>query len=117
MTRGRRAADRGDMPEELFFISMAAILCGSGVIVFSVSQIMRYLHARSGITRGGGESSLTTGELERMLGSVVAEANRPLLERVQSVEERLDALPRQLGSGERAPEEAPSSPAEEGAAD
>jgi hypothetical protein len=87
------------MPEELVVITLAAIFCGSGVILYTVSQIVKYLHARSGTRLGRGESSLTTGELERLLRSVVEEANQSLLERVNSVEDRLDALPRQIGMG------------------
>ena len=75
------------MPEEIFVIIIVAIAAGtfSGV----VSQIIGYLKSRSP-QQTVSDSSMTTSELENMIQKWITEANKPIVERLDSIERTLE---------------------------
>lgn len=85
------------MPEEIFIIIVVAIVAGtlSGII----SQFFSYLKSRGPKTAEG--HSMTTSELEGMIQKWIREATKPLVDRIERMEEHLDmdALPAKNQAG------------------
>ena len=82
------------MPEEIAFISVVAIISGCVLVVSLSKMILGFLRDRAGISKQTTGSSMTTSELESMLKRVVAEANEPLLDRIEALENTSEkALP------------------------
>ena len=80
------------MPEELVAITIISIVAGSIVMIALAKMLFSYLRDRAGLSKSSaGAPSLTTSELEGMLKRVVAEANEPLLDRVEALEHVLAA--------------------------
>ena len=78
------------MPEEIFVLSVIAIVASTILIVKLSSQWLTYLNNRSGNAAASGDR-LTSTELEEMLTRVVEEGNRPLLQRIEALERSLGA--------------------------
>ncbi len=70
------------MPEEIFIIIIVGILAGtfSGV----VAQVVGYLKTKAPKTSA--DASMTTSELEGMIQKWIGEATRPLVERLDELE-------------------------------
>ncbi len=80
------------MPEEIAIMIFLSIAVSAGAITLSYIARMyfKYLNNKAGVKTGNSSSSMTTSELESMLRRVVKEANAPVLDRIEDIEERLD---------------------------
>ena len=88
------------MPEEIFVIIIVAIAAGtfSGV----VSQVIGYLKSRQPQqSLSSSDASMTTSELEGMIQKWIREANRPIADRLDLIEQRLDIPEASLKSGKK----------------
>ena len=76
------------MPEEIFIIIIVGIIAGtlSGI----VAQFFGYLKTKAPKTSS--EASMTTSELEAMIQKWIGEATRPLVSRLDKIEEHLEPL-------------------------
>lgn len=81
------------MPEEIFILSVVAILAGSVVVLAVVWAILSFFRSRSKPAVSG--DSLTASELQELVRAAAAEAVLPLERKVEALEERLErrALP------------------------
>jgi hypothetical protein len=85
------------MPEEIMIIAVMGILAGT--ITSIIRMVLTHREKTMGVRKGEskrsqsstGSSSLTTSELERMLHRVVRKATDPLNDRLDEIEDRLDA--------------------------
>ncbi len=76
------------MPDEVFVIILVAILAGTMMVAGIARSIFKYLSSRHQPIQAG--SSLTAGELERLLREAVEEATAPLAAQIDALERRLD---------------------------
>lgn len=74
------------MPEELALISIVAIIAGAITIMSIARAIVKTVGKRS-----AADSSLTTSQLQALMQAAVEEATRPLLAKIERLEDRLDA--------------------------
>lgn len=84
------------MPEEIFFLSLVSVICGTGLLVGLIRTIAGHQKAKLEALRGGKEPSMTTGELQRLIHAAVEDATQPLLRKLESLEAAMDeanALP------------------------
>ena len=80
------------MPEEIFIIIVVAILAGT--FTTTVKLILNHLKdQRRDASAGTASGGVTTSELEALMRRAVAEANAPLLARIEDLEEQRQALP------------------------
>lgn len=70
-------------PFWIMIVAITAIVVGSWALVRIAKMVASYLEGRSG------EASLTTKELADVIGAAVAEAVRPLEEKIDGLEQRL----------------------------
>ncbi|MFQ5569276.1 MAG: hypothetical protein ACE5G0_06350 [Rhodothermales bacterium] len=77
------------MPEELVVITVFALLAGTVTIITVVKSILRYLSSKHQPVTPS--SSMTSSELREIIRSAVEDATHPLAERVDRLEQRLDA--------------------------
>ena len=92
------------MPEEVVPIVVISVLAFTGLSIFVIHTIFSFLRERAGIKDANKDkSSLTTSELEGMLRRVVQEANAPLLERIETLEDQIDPSSPLLELPEAAP--------------
>jgi len=83
---------RSVMPEEIVAITIISIVAGTLMMITLAKMLFSYLRDRAGLSKRSASSpSLTTSELEGMLRRVVAEANEPLLDRVEALEDILSS--------------------------
>ena len=76
------------MPEEIFIIIIIAI--GAGTLSGIFAQLFGYLKSRA--PKSTSDASMTTSELEGMIQNWIREATRPLVSRLDKIEERLEPL-------------------------
>ncbi|GAB5519533.1 MAG: hypothetical protein RhofKO_17840 [Rhodothermales bacterium] len=76
------------MPEEVAVIALVAIISGTLMVLAIARMISKTIAAKNEQKYGSQStgSSLTQGELEKMLGRVVANAQEPLVERLDMIE-------------------------------
>jgi hypothetical protein len=79
------------MQDEIFFIVITAIIACTIIVTTIVKSIFGIAKQKADLRSTSSGSSLTTSELERMLRQVVGEATDPLYERMEALEERLNA--------------------------
>lgn len=84
-------------PEAIMIMVIVAILAGSFMIASIFKSIFRYAQSRHQKETVPG-SSLTTGELERLVRKAVEDATEPLHDRIDRLEERLTTPPRLTAS-------------------
>ncbi|WP_456426882.1 hypothetical protein [Rhodocaloribacter sp.] len=75
------------MPEEIVAIIIVSIVAGT--FMSFVKMILKYRSERF-VSHSGDESSLTRSELEAMIRRAVAEATKPLAERIEELTETLE---------------------------
>jgi hypothetical protein len=83
------------MPEEVAIIAVVAIVMGtlSGIIKSVLKYNQQKWQARNQSMAALQDNSLTTSELNRMIGQAVEAATVPLLDKIEVLERRLDRLP------------------------
>ncbi len=92
------------MPDEVFVIILVAILAGTMMVAGIARSIFKYLSSRHQPIQAG--SSLTAGELERLLREAVEEATAPLAAQIDALERRLLEAPPLLPEGDLSEQEA-----------
>lgn len=82
------------MPEEIFVLSMTALISAAVVVTSIVRSTFKYLHAKN--TRPQVESGgLTASELKHLLSEAVEDAVLPLHQQIENLEKQISraALP------------------------
>ena len=79
------------MPEEILILVLSFLGMLTGVIIVTtfIRLLFKYLHARNN-AKHLPDSSLTMTDLKEALREVVEDANQPLLERIENLENRID---------------------------
>lgn len=83
------------MPDEIFVLSVVAIVMSAVTIMVMAKIIAGYLRARHEAKRPA-SGGVTTSELEAVMRRAVEEGTRPLLVRIDDLEDRIaeqDRLP------------------------
>ena len=80
------------MPPEIVLVTVVTVLAGTLMITFIAKMYFKHLSEKAGVSNNT-SSSLTSGELERMLRRVVDESNEQLLARIKGMEERWATVP------------------------
>lgn len=82
------------MPEEVAIIAVVAIVMGtlSGIIKSVLKYNQQKWQARTQSLAAMPDNSLTTSELNRIIGQAVEDATVPLLDRIEVLEGRLNRL-------------------------
>lgn len=80
------------MPHEIFVIALASIIAGTLMIASIVGSIFKFLREKEKHRKeSSASSSLTTGELQRLMQAAVENAIAPLHDRIDALERRLSA--------------------------
>ncbi len=74
------------MPEEVFVIVLIGIIAGT--LSRITTQFFNYLKSKG--SKATSDASMTTSELEGMIQKWIVEATRPLVDRLENIEEKLD---------------------------
>jgi hypothetical protein len=92
------------MPEEIFVIIMFSMFVG--MVLGTVRMVLNYKQARLDARSphpalSPADNSLTTSELQHLLRKAVEEGTRPLVARIEALEEALAEPPALPGSSSR----------------
>lgn len=74
------------MPEEIFILSVLAILCGSTLILGIVLVLFAYNRAKLKAHQEAGDAGMTASELRDLIQQAVEEATRPLMQRIDALQ-------------------------------
>lgn len=91
------------MQEEIFFIVMTAIIAGTVMVSSIVRSIFKFLSSKNQPVSSAAGGSLKASELEAMLRNAVEEATAPLVNKIDVLEQRLDARADRLLDAPSAP--------------
>jgi hypothetical protein len=88
------------MDPDLIIVASVFLICAVLVTILGVThQVMKYRSGRN--ASDSRQEGVGLSELSGVIRSAVAEANQPLLERVEDLEEEIRMLHTALGHGER----------------
>jgi hypothetical protein len=101
------------MPDEILAIIIILIASGTAITILKTilgfqertrfgrtEKSSKRTGTKSGSKKSTGDASLTTSELEAMVARAAEGAVRPMLEDLEAMEERLDAMESRMGGGQ-----------------
>lgn len=80
------------MPEEVFVISLLAIVSGTFLTIFAITSVRKYLESRHA-SKAVSSSSLTTSELTGLMSRAVQDAVAPINDRLAALESSITGTP------------------------